>query len=453
MKKIKYFIASLSFIMMLPSCSEDFLNKTPLDQYLAGNVWADAGLIQLYMNDMYRRIGHGYNICPLSSFVDEAVFTPNWGAEDFNKCIISPDNLYYWTGDPVVNLMQWSELYKSVRNVNIFFENYDPSVVSYEVQRNRFIGEAYFFRAYNYHWLTFLYGGVPIIDRVYTLNDNYDVARNTFEECVDYIVASCDSAINYLPENYDEDVANKGRATKGAAMALKARTLLYAASELYNNTSWATGYSNPELIGFQGGNRTARWQAAKDASKAIIDAGWYSLYKPNPGSTDSVALNFIDLFTSMSSTEDIFLRYFTLTNQGYTWNEYNPGKFWGPNGYHNWGNNTPTLQLVDAYEMKDGTKFDWNNPVQAAAPFSNRDPRFYATVLYHGAKWRQRTADVLPSDPVGLIDTKIFEAYKRDTVPPISDTMVVQYGIDTRKSPYEDWNGTYTGFYVREIYC
>jgi starch-binding outer membrane protein, SusD/RagB family len=451
MKKMKLIISSLSLILLFAACNDDFLDKKPADKLSAGNVWEDPGLIQLFMNDMYRKIGHGYSICPLSCFVDEAVFTPNWGAEDFNNCLLSPDNLYYWTGDPVVNLMQWNELYKSIRNVNTFFENYDPSVVSYEVQQKRFIGEAYFFRAYYYHWLTFLYGGVPIIEKVYGLGDDYSVTRNTFEECVNYIVVACDSAIQYLPENYNEDPTNKGRATQGAAMALKARTLLYAASELYNNTSWAAGYDHPELIGYQGGDRTARWREAKDAAKAIIDAGWYSLYKPDPAATDSVALNFIELFTSLSSTEDIFLRYFTLTDQGYEWNEYNPGKFYGPNGYHNWGNNTPTLQLVDAYEMKDGSAFDWENPVHAANPFSNREPRFYATILYNGAKWRQRTTDVMTVDPIGLIDTKTSELYK---VPPESnpaDTIQIAYGIDTRNSPYEDWNGTYTGFYMRKF--
>jgi hypothetical protein len=320
------------------------------------------------MNNMYRRIGHGYSICPLSNFCDEAVFTPDWGAEDFNKCLISPDNLYYRTGDPVVNLMQWTELYKSIRNVNIFFQNYDSTVVTQNlVQRRRF-----------------------------------------------------------------RDAENIGRATKGAAMDLKARTLIYAASDLYNISSWANGYPHPELIGYTGGDRTARWQAAKDAANVIIETGWYSLYKPSPAASDSVAQNFVDLFTSMSSPEDIFLRYFSSSSVTYAWNEYNPGKFWGPNGYHNWGNNTPTLQLVDAYELRDGTKFDWSNPTHAAAPFSNRNPRFYATILYHGAIWRQRTADVAAVNPVGIIDTKVG-------------------GLDSRQSPYEAWNGTYTGFCLRKF--
>ena len=62
----------------------------------------------------------------------------------------------------------------------------------------------------------------------------------------------------------------------------------------------------------------------------------------------------------------------------------------GPNGYHNWAGNTPIQNLVDDYEMMDGTKFDWTKEAHKAAPYENRDPRFYATVLYDGATWKPR---------------------------------------------------------------
>ncbi|MDA3928338.1 MAG: RagB/SusD family nutrient uptake outer membrane protein [Prolixibacteraceae bacterium] len=452
MKQIITLIAIVT-LLLFSQCNTEFLDKSPSDKFSAGNVWEDPGLIQLFINNMYFRIGHGYSICPLSSFVDEAVFTPNWGVEDFNNSLLSPDDLYYWTADPSTRYVQWTELYKSVRDVNIFFNEFDASVVPDENQANRFIGEAYFFRAYYYHWLTFLYGGVPIIEKVYNLGDDYNVARNTFEESVDFIVNACDSAAKYLPVDYNNEPENVGRATKGAAMALKSRSLLYAASDLYHNTSWAAGYSNPELIGYTAGNQNKSWQEAKAAAKELIDQGWYQLYLPNPSPSDSTAINLVELHTTLDSPEDIFLKYFTVTDPtlGLDWNEYNPGLFWGPNGYHNWGNNTPTQQMVDAYEMKDGTTFDWDNPVHAKAPFANRDPRFYATILYHGAKWRQRTTDALSQDPVGQIDTRTWEAYKVPTEDNPGDSIEIRYGIDTRGSTFEDWNGTYTGFYLRKF--
>jgi hypothetical protein len=115
--------------------------------------------------------------------------------------------------------------------------------------------------------------------------------------------------------------------------------------------------------------------------------------------------------------------------------------FNGPNGYHNWGGNTPIGQLVDSYEMSDGTRFDWNNPVHSSSPYENRDPRFYASILYNGAKWRQRPDDVIASDPEGIVQTGYYEKEDGTLLP----------GLDTRQSPIEDWNGTYTGYYLRKF--
>ena len=143
--------------------------------------------------------------------------------------------------------------------------------------------------------LTNLFGGVPIITKTYELDDDFSAPRNTYAECIKFIADECDLAASLLPLNYTGD--RIGRATKGAALALKARILLYAASDLHNTTVFP-GYSNPELIGYTDANRTARWQAAKDAAKAVMDLGIYSLFRPNPAPTDSVAQNFVDLFNS-----------------------------------------------------------------------------------------------------------------------------------------------------------
>src|SRR5205814_2988509 len=84
---------------------------------------------------------------------------------------------------------------------------------------------------------------------------------------------------------------------------------------------------------------------------------------------------------------------------------YHPGLHNGPNGFYNWGCNTPIQNLVDDYRMANGSKFDWNNPVEAAAPYANREPRFYAPIAYDGAPWRTRPDDVQNLDPRGTIQT------------------------------------------------
>jgi hypothetical protein len=91
--------------------------------------------------------------------------------------------------------------------------------------------------------------------------------------------------------------------------------------------------------------------------------------------------------------------------------------------------------------MNDGTKFSWSNPAQAASPYTNRDPRFYASILYEGAQWRQRPTDSRTADPAGIVQVGFYKKPDGSTIP----------GLDTRKSPIEDWNGTYTGYYLKKF--
>jgi hypothetical protein len=263
------------------------------------------------------------------------------------------------------------------------------------------------------------------------------VARNTFAETVDFIKKDLDEAISVLPVGTD-----KTRATKGAAMALKARVLLYAASDLFNKTSdWAPGYSHPELIGYTDNNQMQRWREAKDAAKAVIDLGIYHLVGENGFATAEEAKNnYINMFLTKSNDEDIMLIYYDYVNYGSDWQCPAVGKFNTPNGFHGWGGNVPSGQLVDAFEMADGSQFSWNNAENKKHPYQNRDPRFYADILYDGAHWRQRPDDVIGRDPLGNVQTGYYEQADG----------TYSAGIDTRQG-VDDWNGTYTGYYMRKF--
>jgi hypothetical protein len=114
----------------------------------------------------------------------------------------------------------------------------------------------------------------------------------------------------------------------------------------------------------------------------------------------------------------------------------------GPNGYHNWAGNTPIQQMVDDYEMMDGSKFSWSNPTEAAKPYENRDPRFYATILYDGAGWKTRSKITSNPDPVNQIQSGKYQM--------VAGGAVVA-GLDTRQSVVENWNGSWTGYYQRKF--
>jgi hypothetical protein len=430
MKQILKIFIIILIVGLTNSCQKDFLQLDPLSDYSDAAVWNDPALIETFVNNIYRNaLGFPFSIERLSDYVDESHFTPDWDVTNFNKCLMTSDGLMGWQVDwatPHTLHYRWGPLYSNVRACNIFFQK--TAGVDFGINQDRvdeMTGEVYFLRAYTYHYLAALYGGVPIITEPYGLDDEFEVARNTYEETINFIISDINTAAGMLPQVWDGD--NAGRATEGAALQLKARTLLYAASDLHENMSdYAPGFSNPELLGYTGGSQTARWQAAKDAAKAVMDLGIYDLVNKDPAPGDDIAQGFIDYFISYGyEDEDILLQYFTpKTNED--WDGYNPALYCGPNGYHNWGNNVPLGELVDEYEFADGTKFDWNNPAHAADPYTGRE----------------RPSDVQDIDPWNKI--QVGQVYN------LAGDLIVP-GVDTRSGPIEDWNGGKSGYYVKKF--
>ncbi len=422
---ILYIVSVFAFIL-ISSCDQSVLDTKPLTQFPEQDVWSDPALASAYVNNIYNNIPWGWNMT--SNRVDESRNRSD--ADDFNcnNMLITPDNA--WWGD-------WNGRYRSIRDCNIFLENIDklPSttaLIDGKTIKDRLKGEVTFLRAWNYYMLISYYGGVPLIKKGYTLTDDFTSARDSYADCVKFITDECDIATGLLP--VVNTGAAVGRATKGAALALKSRVLLYAASDLHNTTKFSS-FAKPELLGYVGGDRKERWKAARDAAKAVIDLGIYSLYKPEPASGEEATKNYIDLFVLPQTSEDIFVRFFSLSaNKGV-------GLFiLYPNGWYGNGINGLTSEMVDSYEMADGTIFSRSNPEQNLEPYKNRDPRFYGTVIYEGAKLRPRTADLTNIDPIGVMQAGKWETWDNAT-----NSMVKIYGLDTRNSPVNSWNSNITG--------
>ena len=440
MKQLFQLIVVCSLLAGTTSCKKDFLEKTPLDKFSDAAVWGDPSLTGTFVNNIYLGVPYPFTTLMLSSTVDESMAVWDWGSSNVTKSLMTPSDLSifdntFWTGS--MRDQTWAKMYVHIRASNLFLEKIDAVPFDDKTKKDKLKGEVLFLRAFFYHQLVALYGGVPLITKAYTLTDEFAAPRDTYEKCIKFISDECDKAAALLPLTDD-----KARATKGAALALKSRTLLYAASDLYNsNGSWAGGFANKDLIGYAGGDRTARWQAAKNAAKAVIDLGIYSLYGgESPASPQAASQNYGNIFLNKGNDEDIFIQFWDVTHDG-AWDRGKPGLFNGPNGWHNWGGNTPTGQLADSYEMISGIKFDWNNPAVAADPYKDRDPRFYATMLYEGAQWRQRPSDVIAADPKGIVQVGFYKKPDGTAVP----------GLDTKKSPIEDWNGGNTGYYLRKF--
>ena len=430
---VNVFKIFLCFVLLTTSCNKDFLETKPLSEFSSADVWKDKSLATTFINGIYSSFDQSMQKRMMAVYCDEGHRRDATDAFNFNICLLTPDGIPSWS------LENWQKLYLSVRACNLFLTNIENATFD----KDAMIGEVSFLRAWCYFNLTSLYGGVPVISKVYQLTDDFKAPRDSYSDCIKFIVDDLDKAASLLPVVQTGD--NNGRATKGAALALKSRVLLYAASDLHNTTVF-TGYSNPELLGYTDADRTARWQAAKDAAKAVIDMNVYSLYKPNPAPADSVAKNYEELFITKKTVEDIWIRFFSTTVPIIGENVNSLSLMNGPNGYGGQGNNAATGNLVDAFEMRDGTKFDWSNPAQAALPYNYREPRFYAYILYEGAKWVTRPAYSIGLDPLGIIHVGYFQTWNNAT-----GKIVVVPGIDSRSGPFEPNNSGQTLYLCRKF--
>ncbi|MDR2057725.1 MAG: RagB/SusD family nutrient uptake outer membrane protein [Dysgonamonadaceae bacterium] len=376
MKRIYFLIISIA--LLFSSCN-DYLDTVPGDKFDDAAVWNNPSLVEEFVFDIYNALPYPYQWYMNASLVDEAVPAQQDGVvSKVLTSTMSPDDSGVFQNNWATCMegWWWNEVYSSIRACNLFFERIEQTPYPDDETKNQIKGEVHFLRGYFYYLLLAQYGGVPLIDHTYQIGDDYSKERNTLEETVNFIVTDLNQAASQLPVQSD-----KTRATQGAALAIKSRVLLYAASDLFNSqASWSNGYSYPELVSYVGGDRAERWRTARDAAKVVIDLGIYDLYEENP---DPVK-NFEDLFLSMSSDEQIFITIYDKINFPY-WATDWISSICGTPSWGGYGLNQVTGNLADAYENSDGTCFDWNT--QSSNPYANRDPRFYATILHEGADW------------------------------------------------------------------
>jgi hypothetical protein len=445
-----YVLIFTLFAILVGSCKKDFLSVDPPTQIPADLVWKDPALAQAFVTEIYNGLGvGGFPEQMLSSLSDESLFThPNRGIDLVNASTINPTTLG-WVDDTY----GYNPMYNRIRSCNITIEKLTGSdnAITDQNVKDQLLGEASFLRAYFYQQLLRYYGSVPLISKSYTLEDDFNVKRATYEECVNFILADCDAAIKYLTGKN----LQKGRTSALAAMALKSRVLLYAASDLHDiptarsKSAVIGAFTHPEYLGYVSGDRITRWRSAQAAAKAVMDLGQgYKLNLTAKAGLEEGRLNYKSIamgggskapgIDASAAAELIFARYFIDRS------DMRYGRANGPNGYHNWAGNTPIGLLVDDYEKTDGSAFSWSNAQDKAAPYLNRDPRFYATILYDGAGWKPRDKVSGNVDPANQIQTGEYDLIE-------GGSQVIFKGLDTRGSSIENWNGSWTGYYTQKF--
>jgi len=469
MKKLVSYIIVVGAILFAGTSCTDVLEKDPVSSFNEQVVFSDINVVKSYLGKCYDRLGGtsnngilGMREDLLSSATDQTLCIHRPNNYGNLKGTLSPDYLGFFSNNNYAGFMYWNYIYSNIQNINTILASIDDVVTptsTQEALKTQIKGEAYFLRAFEYAMILMNYGGAIISEEPYDLDDKDSFAtltRSSLAQTLDQVLSDCDDAIANLPASIEQ-----GRANQAAAQALKARVLLFCASPLVNG-----GYEpSNNLVSFPAGGQTARYQAARDAAKMIMD-GTYGTFALVGNTTDppaslteaqikSYADNFFSIFTQKGKwhTETIWGIQYPLTG-----GNVNRANIWhGPNGYHNWGNNNPTEPAVRKFEMADGTPFVWDiglgSELRTATaaeltadpylnPYFGREPRFYATVLYHGAPWQARPSDAAKFDP----DNKVQTGHYYN-----ADGTLKANGIDTRQGLIESWNGTKNGYYLKKF--
>lgn len=219
-------------------------------------------------------------------------------------------------------------------------------------------------RAFYYFELAKRYGDVPLTLEILTEQQANSITRASFKDVIDFVVSECDTVAEVLLESYSASVDKEtGRITKGAALALKARALLYAASPLHNTN-----------------NDVEEWKAAAKAAADVIDLKTYILN-----------LRYSDNFNNFKTANtELILERREGNSNSFEKINYPIGYVGGKSG------NCPTQNLVDCYEMK-ATGLAVSNSASgydSSLPYDGRDPRLALTILYNGAFWKGEMVEV-----------------------------------------------------------
>jgi hypothetical protein len=385
----------LGLACSLFSCHK-YLDNTPKTSVAGDAQWADEPSADIFVNDIYDNLSiNNSTPDPLDSYTDDNDGGPYWKSWRWKQGIIGPS---VEDGTPMENdggassYTDWQAVYTNIRKCNTFIQqaNAHPKTLSQDY-RNKRIDEARFLRAWYYAYLWMHVGGLPIItdpqDRNTETQDQLYVARSTFEQTLNFIDTQLDSVVNdgYLAKKYNHGDADAGRATIGAALALKGWIELFAASPAFNTTSPIVGSDPNHFYSFAAAdnNRYATAAATNKKFMSTLGSSTYNLY-PDLGAFWSEPNEY--------NSEVIFDRQLVDNVGGSVGSDYD--LFGGPvyiqGQYFTWGNYDPTQELVDQFRMANGHAItDPGSGYDPQHPYVNREKRFYDFIVYDGAPYKQ----------------------------------------------------------------
>jgi hypothetical protein len=413
----------ITVVATLYSCKKDFLGQVPDDNLNISDVFERKVYTERFLANVYAyirsEVDHNTENTPWEGLSDEMDVT----YDDYPTYAMNVGNWDRNRG----SYNYWGHYYKGIRNASFFLQNAisGRSKDLSEEELVRFRAEARFLRAYFYFLLVRQYGPVIILPEEPLPADapleNFQLPRNSYDECVAYIVSEIDKSLPDLPEPNPVDNTNQyARMNKGMALAVKSRLLLYAASPLFNGNTDYAGFKNPD--GKQLINQTNdinKWKKAAEAAKAVIDMNRYSLYKESVDGQFNAYASLKNVFLKDWNTEIIMAKTTDLYSADKNGSPYTLG------GWSSWG---PTQSAVDAYFMSNGQapvtgyNADGSPVINTASGYTetgfstaatkyyaagtsnmyvNREPRFYVAISFDQSKWINAAKGTI-TDPLVL---------------------------------------------------
>ncbi len=349
MKYLKYICAVFTAVTLLVSCKRDLLETIPNDRISTDIFWRTENDALLAANAVYTFMSESGEHFVSWDGMSDIMFANPTGPQE---ALVARGGFNTLNGR-ITN--DWSRGYAGIRAANSFMANVDRITTTNTALITRLKGEVRTLRAYFYSRLAFLYGDVPLVTTEISLAEGQELVRTPVAQVWDFISKELTEAAVQLPLTQ----ADKGRIRKGAAIALRARAMLYA----------------------------GRYQEAADAAKAVMDLNVYSLYPEYKNLFSYAAENNAEVILDIQFIRD------TYSNNVYQLlapRSTNANSVW-----------VPTKAIVDAYQMNNG--LDISDPASGydpLNPFVNRDPRLRFSVFVPG--------DILPND-------KVFNSYPNST--------------------------------------
>ncbi|WP_108424115.1 RagB/SusD family nutrient uptake outer membrane protein [Flagellimonas amoyensis] len=375
--KINRILLALLSLFIVGSCSDDFLDRDSLVGLSEGGFWQSEQDAIMGVNALYDANREFTNSIVIYGMMDDFtdISYQSWatGLTTGNF----PSNASFYSNS-------WGIFYKGIYRANTVLENV-PDIEMNQATKNRILGEAKFFRGYFYFKLWDFFGGVPLYDTAMNVDETYK-PRSTEEEVYNFIVSDMTDAFELLSENYDQ--SNKGRATKWAALAMRGKAHLWA--EQYEEAAEDFKY------------------LMDNSDRTLID-DFHSLFRVAGNNNDEVIFD---------------VQY--IAEQGY-----------GLATDRNYGNargatsgsqrTRPTPKLVNAYEIIDGTPFDFANFTDAGGDtFDPNDPADWQDEeavrrLFENRDPRMQQAIVVPwSTFVGRNEVEYLYKFPVDTSDPLA---------------------------------